>query len=117
MDEHPESPRVDPKLPPTAKQEDAMWNALCDSTEKVVAPPKVGDTVTDGQITGVVTETIQEWFGAEVGVGQDPTGYVVKCTEACAYEDVQNGGKVVLLANFSEGDKAIRRAGSLKVVS
>ena len=38
MEEHPESPQVAPNLPPTAKQEDAMWNALCDSAADINGP-------------------------------------------------------------------------------
>ena len=70
----------------------------------------IGAEVTDGYITGEVTEIIPEWFD------EDP-GFVVRLVADMTFEDVDLEGRSVTTTTVKKGEKVIRGENELQVVS
>jgi len=77
------------------------WDIL-GATGGRIAPVLIGDTVTDGEITGVVTEVIADWHGPGTG-----RCYVIRLTEEFTHPEI----------TVEVGGKMIRRESDLRVLS
>ena len=78
--------------------------------EPLPRPPYIGAEVTDGYITGEVTEIIPAWFD------EDP-GFVVRLVADMTFEDVDLEGRSVTTTTVKKGEKVIRGENDLQVVS